>query len=231
MGLREPLFTFLGATAMASGLYWTADAVPLIAENLHGIIAVIFLYAPALASRLSRQPFDYREAGLQLSPIGLGLKVTGCAIGITWPVFVAAFLGFYTLACGADLPAWDALIRRLAPLCPGWSGLSGATWRLPDDFLLLAVSQVVVVALPEEFFFRGYLWTRLGKRRPPLLATSALFAAGHFLVDFNPQRLIVFFPGLAFGWMRGRTGSIAAGTVFHAGCNLLSEVLHASFFR
>jgi membrane protease YdiL (CAAX protease family) len=40
----------------------------------------------------------------------------------------------------------------------------------------------------------------------------------------------VFFPGLAFGWMRARTGSLAAGTAFHASCNLLSEILHASFF-
>jgi membrane protease YdiL (CAAX protease family) len=58
-----------------------------------------------------------------------------------------------------------------------------------------------------------------------------LFALGHVLVDFNPQRLAVFFPALAFGWMRARTGSLAAGAVFHALCNLLADVLHASFFR
>jgi hypothetical protein len=31
--------------------------------------------------------------------------------------------------------------------------------------------------------------------------------------------------------MRARTGSVAAGAVFHALCNLYSDVLHTSFFR
>ena len=64
-----------------------------------------------------------------------------------------------------------------------------------------------------------------------LLVTSALFALGHVLVDFNVQRSAVFFPALVFGWMRARTGSVAAGAAFHALCNLYSDVLHTSFFR
>jgi membrane protease YdiL (CAAX protease family) len=64
----------------------------------------------------------------------------------------------------------------------------------------------------------------------PLLLTSLLFAVGHFLVDLQPARLAVFFPALAFGWMRNRSGSVAPGALFHALCNLLSEVLHDSFF-
>jgi membrane protease YdiL (CAAX protease family) len=114
--------------------------------------------------------------------------------------------------------------------------------RLPPDFLQLALSQIVVVAVPEELFFRGYLMGRFEERWPsrrqlfgasvgwPLLVSSALFALGHFLVDFDATRLAVFFPGLAFAWMRSRSGSIAAGALFHALCNLLSEVLHTSFF-
>ena len=66
------------------------------------------------------------------------------------------------------------------------------------------------------------------KLRP--ITSAVLFALGHVLVDFNPQRLAVFFPALVFGWMRARTGSLAAGAMFHALCNLLSDVLHTSFF-
>jgi membrane protease YdiL (CAAX protease family) len=107
---------------------------------------------------------------------------------------------------------------------------------------LLALNQVLVIALPEELFFRGYLLGRLEARWPPrrrlagapvgraLLVSAALFALGHFLVDFNPQRLTVFFPALVFGWMRARTGSIVPGTAYHASCNLLSDVLHTSAF-
>ena len=108
-----------------------------------------------------------------------------------------------------------------------------------------AVAIVTVVLLgpiAEELFFRGYLWTRLEARwpsrarfwgasvGPTLFVTSALFAAGHVLVDFDIQRAAVFFPALVFGWMRARSGNIAAGALFHALCNLLSEALFASFF-
>ena len=46
----------------------------------------------------------------------------------------------------------------------------------------------------------------------------------------NPQRLAVFFPALLFGWMRARTGSIAAGALYHALCNVLADTLHVSYF-
>jgi membrane protease YdiL (CAAX protease family) len=121
--------------------------------------------------------------------------------------------------------------------------VAGARLQLPPDFLLLALSQILVVAVPEELFFRGYLMGRLEERWPsrrrflganvgrPLVVSSLLFALGHLLVDFDLQRLSVFVPALVFGWMRARTGSIAAGALFHALCNLFSEVLHDSFFR
>jgi membrane protease YdiL (CAAX protease family) len=57
-----------------------------------------------------------------------------------------------------------------------------------------------------------------------------LFAVSHLAVIPNPLRLAVFFPALLFGWMRARTGSIAAAAVFHALCNLTSDVMHTSYF-
>jgi membrane protease YdiL (CAAX protease family) len=127
-------------------------------------------------------------------------------------------------------------------VCGHWLGLRGAHLQLPPDFLMLALSQLLVVAIPEELFFRGYLLGRFEERWPsrrrflgapvgrPLLLSSALFAVGHLLVDFDLQRLTVFFPGLVFGWMRSRAGNLAAGALFHALCNLFSEVLHTSYF-
>jgi membrane protease YdiL (CAAX protease family) len=242
--LREPIITFFAATALASALYWTAQAVPFVQKNLHGAIAVIFLYAPAVAARFSRRPFDYRQAGLRLDPVPLNLRVTGLALALTWPIFFAAFLSFYGYVCRPHVPALVAYwAETFAPMCSRWLGLAGARLRWPPDFFLLALSQIVVVAVPEELFFRGYLMGRFEERWPsrrrlfgatvgwPLIVSSVLFAVGHVLVDFDPQRLVVFFPALAFGWMRARTGSIAAGALFHALCNLLSEVLHTSFFR
>ena len=101
-------------------------------------------------------------------------------------------------------------------------------------------SQLVVIALPEELFFRGYVQGRLEEAWPPTrsffgaklgvawIVTAALFGLGHFLVTFEPQMLTRFFPGLVFGWMFARTRSILPGTIFHAACNLLMAVLGAS---
>ena len=44
----------------------------------------------------------------------------------------------------------------------------------------------------------------------------------------EPAALAVFFPGLLFGLLRMHTGSILAGTLFHASCNLLIDILHRS---
>jgi uncharacterized protein len=248
-GLTEPLATFAVATAVASALFWVGRVVPFVQHNLHGAIALVFLYAPALAARISRRPFDYRTAGLTIAPVSLNLKITALAIAVAWPPFFAAFLAFYSFVCNADLPLARYWIEMFAPICPRWVGWNGAVgrglwgFRLPPDFALLALTQLLVVAVPEEFFFRGYLYFRLEQRWPsrrklagapvgwPLLVTSLLFGLGHVLVDLDPARMVVFFPALAFGWMRARTGSIAAGALFHALCNVLSEILHTAFFR
>jgi membrane protease YdiL (CAAX protease family) len=41
-----------------------------------------------------------------------------------------------------------------------------------------------------------------------------MFAVGHLLV-FAPWRLLTFFPGLLFAWLRARTGTIAAPALCH----------------
>ena len=103
--------------------------------------------------------------------------------------------------------------------------------------LNLILVQLLLVALPEEVFYRGYLQTRLDALLGPsrsflgvrihgwsIIVTSALFAVGHFLVIPHPQRLAVFFPSLLFGWIRCATGSVTAAILFHASCNILVEI-------
>ncbi len=114
--------------------------------------------------------------------------------------------------------------------------------RLPPDLPLKAVLQLLVVALPEELFYRGYLqtsWSRgapgrsvavLGARLGAgFLWTQLLFAIGH-LVMFQPWRLATFLPALWFGWLRERTGGLAAPVVAHALSNLFIQTLEASFY-
>ena len=112
------------------------------------------------------------------------------------------------------------------------------TLHLPHDPLDFVLGQLVVVALPEEALFRGYFQTELSARftrrrrvlgaelsLAALSCQAALFALLHFLVGLDPTRLSVFFPALAFGWLRARRGGIGAAVWFHAFCNVLSEVL------
>jgi membrane protease YdiL (CAAX protease family) len=238
-GLREPLVAFAAAIALAALFAAVGRAVPFVRDNLHAFIAFVFFYAPAVAARAGGRRFDYHEAGLRLHPLGLNLRVLGAACLLFFPAFVAGFFLFYGYTCGPR-GAW--LAPSFGSLCHHWQGLAGGSPRLPERFALTALNQLVVVAIPEEIFFRGYLLVRLERVWRPtrrlwgapvgeaLLVSSALFALGHLVVVPSPQRLAVFFPALVFGWMRGRTGSIAAGATFHALCNVVADVLHTSYF-
>jgi membrane protease YdiL (CAAX protease family) len=99
------------------------------------------------------------------------------------------------------------------------------------------LGQLLVIALPEEAFYRGYLqsrlddvwsprWRLLGARvGPGLIVGAVIFALGHVVTVQLPARLAVFFPALVFGWLRARTGGIGASVLFHAFCNLYSQIL------
>lgn len=105
-----------------------------------------------------------------------------------------------------------------------------------------ALGQLLVIALPEEAFYRGYLQTSLERAFEKKLVvlgapigwgivlTSAIFALGHLLTELNPARLAVFFPSLVFGFLRSKTRGIGASLTFHALCNLYSAYLLRSYF-
>ena len=115
--------------------------------------------------------------------------------------------------------------------------------------VLWGLTHLLVIALPEEYFYRGYLQTRfhdlfgdtdsdkpksfLGFSRANWL-TSAFFALGHVLIPiggtFSVARGAVFFPSLIFGWLRDRTGSIIAPVIFHAAANMMVLVVAVHYF-
>jgi membrane protease YdiL (CAAX protease family) len=127
------------------------------------------------------------------------------------------------------------------PFTAGW-----LLWYAPDagfsppvmsDVGHQAMGQLLVIALPEEAFYRGYLQRAFDDAWPPrirvfgarlgpgLLLASLLFAVGHVLTQPQPQRLAVFFPALLFGWLRARTGGIGASVCLHAMSNLFASYL------
>lgn len=109
-----------------------------------------------------------------------------------------------------------------------YSGQSLFVHRLSYSFIL---TQLLLVALPEEAFFRGYLQHRLGNSIKSVVIVSALFAVGHFITlciggDHSPaacaQAILTFFPSLVMGYLYLATGTLWASIIFH----FLANIVH-----
>ncbi len=168
-----------------------------------------------------------------IEPVPGGLHVEGRSDGQATFVVDGSSFAVAVDAGGDRLPA-----ERLK-LGTGSVGAPDNPYRAERGFgwlINLILVQLLLVALPEEVFYRGYVQTRLdglvgrdvkilGVAVNPasLVLTSALFAIGHVVTVPSAHRLAVFFPSLLFGWMRRATGGIIAPVLFHAACNLLVE--------
>ena len=209
---------------------------------VHLVVAVLFLMVSLRLARGQLERFGLKLGGL-LEPSTddprhagpLGLFDLGRALWAALPLGLRE-LGFALLVAALVFPPFAGAFSW-------WHGTTHAfELSLPDPIISSILAQVLLVALPEEAFFRGYLQTRLQDgeaKRIRLLGASfgprslilqaALFALLHFIVDANPARLAVFFPGLLFGWMRAKRGGIGAAIFFHAACNVFAEVLSRSW--
>ena len=242
---RRPLLEALGVAALVTGVVTVASAV-LPDKYVATVVGFVFLGATwALVWRGDDQRVE--DAGLALGGIVLpgkldvGRLVRSVAQAFGWALVLAAI--------------------TFVPFFFGWRYFwqprgSFALHVEPLDALNEVFGQLVIIALPEEAFYRGYLQSRLDqampgftRRRDPatgelvpvrlrifgasvgpaLLATSLIFALGHFATIREPARLAVFFPSLVFGWLRYRTKGIGAGIAFHAMCNLFTEMLGKGF--
>jgi membrane protease YdiL (CAAX protease family) len=213
----EVVAVFAGQLALVAGLV-QLDRVFALGGYLHALVGLVFIFVPVLV--LDRRGKPYKRYGLGFGrPAGIGvdlLFVLG-AMAICFPPIVLGAPTFWGIGDRAWSFAW------------------------PTGYPGVALSHLLVVALPEEFFYRGYLMGRLDdifRGRINLLGArvgwgfliqAAAFAVGHFLVDLEPQRLGVFFPALAFGWLRARRGTIVAPVAFHAAANVFMETFRAGY--
>ena len=169
---------------------------------------------PILAVRRVH-PRSEDEAGIDLKITRRGILFGLAAIlALLLPVWFGHHL-WQTRFLGADF-------------VPDISRLS----TLPRALWLEIPIQIFCVALPEEFFYRGYVQTaltdkfkncpRLSRVAVPLAIglASLLFAASH-LPSGNFTRLLTFFPGLLFGLLRYKSDSLWAPILCHAACNLM----------
>lgn len=214
----------------------------LLGANLAGVGAFLFIALPDARLRARGEaweaygvPWHGARDRRTWAALRRGLRDALLVCAVLFPLFAGIFWAYSEVL--PHLPA--GLARVLAP----YAGAPRLAPRLPDGFLLLALVQLLVVALPEELFYRGWIQTSWARAAPGcgvtvlgarlgagFLWTQLLFAAGH-LVVLHPWRLATFFPGLLFGWLRERTGGIVAPVVVHALSNVFLAVLEASFYR
>ncbi len=171
---------------------------------------------PPTAATPRRGSATVELLGALRDALPVALRETGVALGVVALVFPPFALAFHF-----------------------WHGPAHAfVLRWPADLASFALAQVVVVALPEEALFRGFVQTRLSDAFPrtvrllgtdvspvALLLQAALFGLMHYAVDLAPERLAVAFPALLFGWLRAWRGGIGAAILVHAMSNVYADIL------
>jgi membrane protease YdiL (CAAX protease family) len=214
-GVAAPVRDALAVVAFAAALARFGG------EHASTLIGLLFLGACHVRSWRfddARVRADGLALGGIVAPLGdrraalvRGAVALVAAVAITFPPFVVGWVAFVRPRAAFDTA------RALADLRP--------------------LAELVLVALPEEAFFRGYLQSRLaertGARVGPVtvanLVASTLFAVGHFGTSVSLARASVFFPSLLFGLLRERTGGVVVPALYHALCNVLSRLLFQGF--
>lgn len=235
---------FALVSALTVGITQLARVLPGLGAYVQLLVGGVFLMAAVRLAR--REPGGMRRIGIDLAglltppdanderpagPLGIydlgralraaapsGAKESLVALGVAAVVFPPFVLGFH---------AW-------------YAPSAAFELRFPDELGAFVLTQLIVVALPEEAFFRGYVQTRLSDRftgegwririDPRVwLLQAALFAVIHLASDLNPAKLAVFFPALLFGLVRAWRGGIGAAMLLHALSNVLAAVLEASW--
>jgi CAAX protease family protein len=222
---QKPLAIAIGTTLFVALLSRLPDSYSATAVGF-GFLAVTYFLVLRSDDRDKIARYGLSFAGLfEPEPLSLPRIARETATALLWavglgivilPGFWLGFLWWWRIRVPFHAPPWSSL----------GNDLSG---------------QLLVIALPEEAFYRGYLqsaldevykprWRIFGAALGPgVFLTSALFALGHLLTEFNAARLAVFFPSLVFGYLRARTGGVGAGLVFHALCNLFASYLGQSY--
>ncbi len=233
--LLEIAILFVATCGLIRLFLVVRDAVPL-GNNWQIVVPFLFIFAPVAAAKVTGRAV-HPDITLP-EPLGRELLracwTTVKVVAVIYPLFV---LGNH-LYLGWGLPWFTGLVfgaeRAFAAHEP-WHGL-------PEDLFQIILWQLIAVGYAEEYFYRGYMQTRLknafGAARwrflgadigAPFWITALLFTAGHSLVQFQWWQPAIFFPALVFGWLRERTGNVLAAALFHAFSNVAMITLDAIY--
>ncbi|MFK7929493.1 MAG: myxosortase family intramembrane protease [Myxococcota bacterium] len=230
--LLEVLGLWLGVNGVIWGARLVYEATKGMGSGWQLVLAVVpilFMYVPVLVCK-------WRGVDSWAYPLALpALR--------DWKVWKpvlkwnAIFIGVIVVPFVAGYHVWHVHILQDVRIEAGFPVL----WPTIGSTLLLIGYHLFFVAIPEEFFYRGYLQTRLdelfGRKwsvfgtlvGPGLLIATVIFAFGHTLVVYQWWHVFIIGPGLIFGWLRARTGDVMAGAFFHAWCNVTVTTLDVMY--
>ncbi len=186
--------TFLAAQAIVPPWATAANLSVVIAAEIYTALVVVLLL-------VIKQPLGWRTP--HRKDVVRGLVATA----VTWAAVAAVYLALWPL-----LGSFDGLFDALA-----FVGSDGGRLAVVGPVLaVLSVARAVVITpLAEELLFRGALYGWLRRWWPAwatIAATAAAFAGIHGFLVVMPYVLVF---GIVTGWLRERTGSVAASFVAH----------------
>ncbi len=98
-------------------------------------------------------------------------------------------------------------------------------WR--PSYADYTAAMLLTAAVPEEWYFRAYFMTRMGRGWRANLVASLLFGFMHGLTWGWTAASLVFFPSLFYGWLYQRTEDVVLLVLVHG----LSNLVFAEFLN
>lgn len=155
--------------------------------------ALVALVGAAMSWKVARRGFRL--------PTARGIAWTALTACVAWPLLTLVFALFEKMGFVLED---DYLLPYVLEGWPAWSGY---------------LSIAVVTPITEELLFRGLIQPKLEQTLRPgeaLIVQAVLFSAAHL----SPVILATHFAmGLAFGWVRRRSGSLLPSIVLHGAWN------------
>ena len=213
-------------------------------SGLVGTIAVAIAFAVATGGQ-----FDVNDPWYLLaSQLALWVGFVGAVVvasrmngtgsmaadfGLTWPRIKDLWLGLVGAVVGRILPLLVLISIVLAGSGFGAPNAAaphvvGVTPSGTACWVVVALLTVVGAPIVEELFFRGLLqgaFTRRIGAVPALFVTAIIFSFAHVLNEGPLAPLVLFPMALVLGYLRHRTGELAAGMVAHAFFNAILFML------
>ncbi len=195
-------------------------------DLVYGGVLLSLMVGPWCATRFWHERSG-EESGAEIVLSGRDLlRGALVSLGLILPVFAGAYLWYCTLGGLVFSPSFSHFVHPEMPLGER------------------VVTELLLVALPEEFFYRGYLLTTMrdalsrkfqndrcviwGLQKSDLVAlviTSLCFGIAHTLGG-EPGRIVTFFPAIMFGLLRLKSDGIVGCILLHAWCNLMMLFMH-----